>query len=211
MRARRPSRHLDFHRLMDLLRQPGCPLCRAACDTSERWLRALFHEQVNDIPTRQRLRRGGAFCHKHTAQALQIGDALGSSIIYADLLRHALDVFPSAWAPRCPLCDREAETVRDMLHVLWDHLPEEDVRALYRASDGLCLPHLAQALERARGADADWLCTVEREKMETLLAECEGFVSKSDYLQRRALAQGERNAWRRAARKLGGGHGDPEA
>jgi hypothetical protein len=195
---------------MDALRQGGCPICRLADEASQSRLQALFYELVNDLPTRERLREGGAFCPRHTRQALRIGDPLGGSIIYADLLRRARDANPSEWRTSCLLCDHEAEVVRGMLKVLLDHIEEDDVCAAYRASDGLCLAHLRQARAHSRRPETLRLAALERDIVAGLAKQCDGFVAKSDYRNSQSLCEGEGDAWRRAARKLGGGYPDRE-
>lgn len=201
---------MPFHRLMDALREGGCPMCRLAAEASQSRLRALFYELVNDLPTRERLRAGGAFCPQHTQQALRIGDPLGSSIIYGDLLRRAQDANPSEWRTSCLLCEHEAEVVRGMLKVLLEHIEEPDLCAVYQGSDGLCLPHLRQALARCRRPEAVRLAAMERDIMAGLVNQCDAFVAKSDYRHSKSLCPGEGDAWKRAARKLGGGYPDRE-
>lgn len=196
---------------MEALEKPGCPLCRLACEASRRWLQSLFHEQVNDVATRQRLRRAGAFCSRHTADALGIGDPLGSSILYADLVRNALERFPQDWAPACPLCEQEARKSQAMMELLLQHLHEPDLNSAYEASDGLCLAHLQHALRDRRHPNAELLMAMERKRMEMLAEQCAGFVAKSDYRYRGDLTTAEASAWRRAARKLGGGCTEREA
>ncbi len=208
MVPRSPSRHLPFHQLVDALHKTGCPVCRLADEAATRWLRALFHEQVNDVATRRLLREGGAFCRRHTQLALELGDALGSSILYADLLRHAWSSLATGASRRCLLCEREAEAARAALTTLHEHISAADVRALYEASDGLCLTHLQEALRQAKGPSCDLLLAIEQKRMTTLVSDCQGFITKSDYRDHRPLTQGERDAWRRAARKLGGGYED---
>lgn len=211
MRANPASRHVEFHHLMEALGKSGCPLCRLSSEMSRRWLRSLFHEQVNDVTTRQRLRRAGAFCARHTGEALEVGDPLGSSILYGDLLRNALEVFPHGWAPACPLCEQQDRRSHAMLELLLQHLDEPDLRAAYENSDGLCLPHLQEALRDHRHPGANVLVAIERQRMAMLAEECAGFVAKSDYHHHGDLTAGEAKAWKRSARKLGGGCAERDA
>jgi len=190
---------------MDAISRPGCPLCRLAAEASERWLETLFREQVNDVSVRQYLRRCGTFCPQHTAQALRAADPLGASIIFGDLLRRAIDATPDRWDTTCPLCAHEAAVVHRAGGTLLEHIDEDDVREACVASDGLCLPHLRRTLDQARPPRCDLLAGIEREKLTVLAAQCEGFVRKSDYRHQDELTEAEGRAWRRAARKLGGG------
>ncbi len=46
----------------------------------------------------------------------------------------------------CPACQALADGAADRLHAFLEHLPEEDFRAAYEQSDGLCYPHFREAL-----------------------------------------------------------------
>ncbi len=190
---------------MEALERPGCPLCRLADEAGRRFLRALLYERVNDVPTRNELRRGGGFCRLHTGLLLSMGDALGASIIYADLLRS------SSAAPAsdhtCLVCVAAQSATHRAMAALSRHIEEPDVLAAYSACDGLCLPHLAELT----GPGADTIADIERERMEALAAECLEFVAKSDYRRRNEPMAAERDAWRRAALKLAGGVPDRRA
>jgi hypothetical protein len=199
-----PPRHLDFIALMEALGQPGCPACRLAARAERRFLETLFYEQVTDPEMRERLRRSSGFCGQHTAMVLRLGDALGCSIIYADLLDEASKTLKGGDADRCPACRVGANAVTRALSALVTHVSEEDVLAAYRASDGLCLRHLGELTGRS-AAGAKALEAIERERLSRLAEECREFVAKSDYRRIGEMMGPERNAWQRAARKLGGG------
>jgi hypothetical protein len=202
---RPPSRHLDFHVLREALGLPGCPLCRLAYRAARRWLESLFYEQVNDVPTRAMLRASGGFCARHSRMAAHLGNPLGWSIIGADLVSaaaHELRAKPSAM---CPVCEVEREAAAGSVRTLLQHIGEEDFAAAYRAGEGLCLPHLRQALAGRRTPERDILEGIERERMQELREQLRGFVAHSDYLRGRdGYATEESDAWLRAARKLGG-------
>jgi hypothetical protein len=208
-----PARHLPLFALLEALEQPGCPVCRLADQAARRFFEALFYEQVTDPQTRARLRRAGGFCRAHTAIVLQLGDSLGSSLIYADLLREAVKLLGGDFAAGCPACEAAAGAVDRALAALLCHLVDEDVLAAYRKGDGLCLEHLRQAISRFRPArrrrpstDAARLIQIETERLGRLAAECEEFAAKSDYLRRGEPRGPESDAWQRAARKVGGGY-----
>jgi len=200
----KPRRHLDFIALMEALEQPGCPACRLASRAERRLLEMLFYEQVTDPQMRSRLRRAGGFCREHTAQVLRLGDALGCSIIYADLLDAASTSLRGGGPDRCPVCRAGAEASRRALSTLLLHVGEEDVLAAYSASDGLCLGHLSELPDR-KDAAVQTLTEVERERLRRLAEECREFVAKSDYRRIGEPMGAERNAWQRAALKLSGG------
>ncbi len=87
--------------LIAACQQPGCPLCRLVQAGVRHYLQSLFYESVNDIGLRQQLRRSLGFCHEHARISLEpgVGDALGVSIIYHDILTNLLRRLPEQGRP----------------------------------------------------------------------------------------------------------------
>jgi hypothetical protein len=85
-----------YFELLDACDQPGCPVCRLAQRSVQSYLDILFYENVNDGGIRQRLRRSMGFCNLHAWQILEtgVGDALGVSMIYHDILENVLRRLP---------------------------------------------------------------------------------------------------------------------
>ena len=77
-----------YFALLEACAQPGCSTCRLEQQAVERYLDHLFYENVNDGGTRARLRASLGFCREHAGLLLdaRLGDALGMSIIYHDVL-----------------------------------------------------------------------------------------------------------------------------
>jgi len=77
-----------YFALLEACAQPGCPVCRLEQQAVERYLDHLFYENVNDGGVRAHLRGSLGFCREHTSLLLDagLGDALGMSIIYHDVL-----------------------------------------------------------------------------------------------------------------------------
>ncbi|MGD9495427.1 MAG: hypothetical protein AB7Y46_03850 [Armatimonadota bacterium] len=135
---------------------------------------------------------------------LELADALSGSLIYADLLVEAAASLRGGSADGCPCCRAADKASREALNTLLGHIASEDVLSAYRASDGLCLRHLRQAA--AGGSSyARLLTEIERERLQTLARDCEGFVAASDYRRIGEPRGPHALAWRRAARKIGGG------
>lgn len=104
-------KYLSYFKLYETLRQSGCPICNLVERDSFRYLDALLYERVNDVGTRQELRKSLGFCNWHAWKSLEISNcALGLAIIYEDILgliieklREAQNRFPlplsnSFWA-----------------------------------------------------------------------------------------------------------------
>jgi hypothetical protein len=199
-----PFRHIGFHQLFDAMRQPGCPICRVASWAIHRLLDSLFHGHVNDPGMREELRRATGFCARHLGSAFRAGNPLGGSIIYGDLARHVADHLDDKPPAACPCCVCQTTAAADAIATLLEHVQEEDVRATYQGGDGLCLPHLRQALSHRDAPGRLLLAQLERDKLNRLAEECETLVGKSDHEHIRDELGSERDAWKRTARKLSG-------
>jgi hypothetical protein len=81
-----------LYRLQDACRQDGCPVCRVEQYNVERYLESQFYENVNSPKWRDRLRASLGFCHEHAWLIVdrRLGDSLGLSIIYRDVLNSIL-------------------------------------------------------------------------------------------------------------------------
>ena len=81
------------HKLLEACREQGCPVCRLEQQGVERYLSQKFYENVNSPAWRDSLRASFGFCHEHAWLAVdqRLGDALGFSIIYRDILNSVLN------------------------------------------------------------------------------------------------------------------------
>jgi hypothetical protein len=68
------------------LRQAGCPICRLTAHAVDHYFDAMSYENVNDIELRAQLRAAQGWCAVHGRQWLGQRDALGTAIIYKDVL-----------------------------------------------------------------------------------------------------------------------------
>jgi hypothetical protein len=80
------------YKLLEACREPGCPICRLEQQGVERYLDSQFYENVNSPPWREHLRASQGFCHEHAWLGVnkRLGDALGFSIIYHDIVNSLL-------------------------------------------------------------------------------------------------------------------------
>jgi hypothetical protein len=76
----------------------GCPICRLVDQGVRHFVQGLFYENVNDPPVRAQLRASLGFCITHARMMLEpgMGEALGISIIYHDILKALLNRLPDA-------------------------------------------------------------------------------------------------------------------
>jgi hypothetical protein len=104
-RINKPLPNTITHKLLEACREPGCPVCRVEQQSVERYLDNQFYENVNSPPWRDRLRSSLGFCREHAWLAVEkrLGDALGFTIIYHDVMHsilRQLDQHDSAPEPR---------------------------------------------------------------------------------------------------------------
>jgi hypothetical protein len=195
----------------EALGEPGCAVCRLVAIATDRYLRSLLHESVNNPGVRERLRASRGFCREHSWQLQRRGDPLGISIFWRDLLMQASE---SGDGPQhgkgkgriavCPACEVAGEAERRYLETLVEHLASGSLRREYDASPGLCLPHLRKALRQGSAGARAFLLESEAAKLSGLSQELAEVIRKHDYRFREEPWGAERDAWIRATSKLAG-------
>jgi hypothetical protein len=203
MAARKPRRHAGEHDLIEAFGQPGCPVCRLATEAVDAYLTSVCYEQVNDLDLREQLRSAGGFCRAHAERFIKqrLGQ-LAAAIVYRDVLNTARKRIAAGGdgpgrsmlaalfggrgrrdaraVPPCPGCDVEAEAEERYLAALRNRLREPSVRAKYEAGDGLCLPHIDQALQ-ADDDGARALAEAAVSMLGTIVADLDEYIRKHDY------------------------------
>lgn len=219
------------YKLVEACREPGCPICRLEQQGVERYLDNQFYENVNSPAWRDQLRASHGFCREHAWLGVEkrLGDALGFSIIYHDIVNSVLkrlddknsppasrrrgslrDLFEkvrTALTPRkrCPVCEHREELTHNLLSGLVEDLPSPQFTDALQASEGLCLSHLTQTLETIKDISIyEKLLSIHREKLASLKHELAEFIRKNDY---QAIKEGfgsEGDAWLRSIRMIAG-------
>ncbi len=113
------------------------------------------------------------------------------------LLGQALETL----APRhpCPACEQEESSRRAAVSVLASALNDLAFAESFKASGGLCLPHLRQVLEEIRDPLVlEVLLTNSRDKLSALHLELAEIIRKNDYRYRDEAFGPEGDAWKRA-------------
>jgi hypothetical protein len=214
--------------LADLLGQPGCPLCRLRRDSSERYLRALLWEGVNDIGLRERLSAGRGFCRRHAHEVLaadraQSGGSVGAAILLGAMARGRLvelrrlptnrtrrtrEAVRTASEPAaCPVCEHVAAAERMAVDRLLARLSDASWREALSTSE-LCLDDLLRTWAAATdGRHANWpeVAAVQVQRIERLVERLDSFAHHSSHDRRHLLTETERTAADDAAAFLGGG------
>lgn len=124
------------------------------------------------------------------------------------LLRPSGAVDPLRPAGQCRMCAHAAQEEETVIHALVNLCATADVRALYAASDGLCLAHLRQALRVAATRNPDSACFLAEDASQRLGALV---TNLGEYIRKQAweyrdepLTSGEEAAPRNAVQFFGG-------
>jgi hypothetical protein len=164
----------------------------------ERYLDHQFYENVNSPEWREELRASLGFCYEHAWLGVdqRLGDALGYSIIYRDLVSFILNQLDEsgsarnkrasavdAFAPRqrCPVCQKGDHTTQMYLSVLEEAMKSPEMIEALQTSEGLCLPHLRLALEQIKDRSvSEKLLDIHGKILASLRTELEEFIRKND-------------------------------
>src|SRR5581483_2577544 len=107
----------------------------------------------------------------------------------------------------CPICRARDGAAERALAVLLDHLAAADVQAAYAGADGLCLPHLRQALGRADRARGALLVEQAARRLDALEDDLSEYIRKHDYRFRDEPYGAERDAPERGVARFAGERG----
>ena len=109
----------------------------------------------------------------------------------------------------CPVCERTREMEDRLLHVFVERLDDPELATKFRASEGLCLPHLRGVLRLITDQETyETLVRTQGAIWRELLAQLNEAIRKSDY---RFLDEGlgeEGKAWLRALGVIAGAQED---
>ena len=190
----------------------------------------FLYEQVNDPGIRKGIRDSLGFCNRHAWQLRNIGDGLGLSIIYEDLVGTILKQVRERSKSRrgqkdflaklltdsrkndgkkvkfiCLFCKRETDVEKRYSEVLIKSFYEPEIFNFFKKSEGLCLPHLLTLLEGCTDRKTiDEIISIESEKLEVLAQDLKEFQRKHDYRFSGEKYGKESDAWIRATEKLFG-------
>ena len=208
-----PPVPLDPHRYLESLQPDRCVLCFLTRSDTHEHLKSLFEECVTDPKSRDNLRDSEGLCRRHAWLAVDLGQSLGLSVIYSDLIQRDLaglskkrGLFGKTKPKSCPLCESEKRI--DHSHVrhfasAWGH--SEALRGAFSKKGVLCLDHLEKTLqEKTAPAHRGSLLETGRKALEPVLKDLNEFLEKQDYHRSREAVGKEGDAWIRAVRMVSG-------
>ncbi|HEX2915542.1 MAG TPA: DUF6062 family protein [Chloroflexia bacterium] len=199
-----------------------CPVCRLTLAEVDRFLHLLSLENVNDVDTRLQLRQAGGFCNRHSYQWASLHDALGTAIIYDDLLRDAAKriekgdftprrgglfgrgtVAPEEPYAACPIClHQETSETRIVDDFADGYSKENRFRQAYAAPGvaGVCLRHFRRIVLDLEGSYVAEFSARQLEKFAATQERLRLIIDKMDAGRKLEAASAEEKA---AARAIG--------
>lgn len=158
------------YKLLEACRETGCPVCRLEQRSIERYLDSQFYENVNSPTWRDQLRASLGFCREHAWLAVdkRLGDALGFSIIYDDILNSVLNRLDDGRSRRPPrrwtslltqIPEPARHLIQNMLAAITPrkHCPACEHRDEFRRQtistlvESLAAPEVVEALQASEG------------------------------------------------------------
>ncbi len=108
----------------------------------------------------------------------------------------------------CPACAQQQEAEHLAFASLLEALDKNDqpMQAALESSEGLCIPHLRQALDAAHSQQAfDTLVEITRTQLTSLINDLDEFIRKNDHRFRdEKISTEEKESWRRALQRTSG-------
>jgi hypothetical protein len=209
------DKHINFFELQKASEKPGCPLCRIISDRADRYIDNMLFEHVSDRGFRAKYREAGGFCTFHSRNLLSFRDGLGVAILGRDILEDRINSFEKnlPWAPkgRCPVCEEQDLIQEEYLGFLAESggggKEEEELRQIFRNSDGLCALHYAALLKGKKRRPPLWLREFHEAKFKELLRRVNQFIELSAYGRQEEfarLSEREQLIWKELAEVLRG-------
>ena len=218
MVALETNRSLLTAHLGDALEQGICPICYLASEAEYRYLDTLLYEKMNNGAVRAGLARSRGFCRYHTFRLIDIGGYgtnVKLAILYKDLVSAITDEVAAlkdrgaTGGPAvedCPACRVVSESEKTYMHVLRVSLENEEGRAAYRRSFGLCMPHFFRVYDGASRATRALLKEDQTQRLEALSQDLAEFIRKS--VTKDETFGSERSAWQRVIQLYAGTPGE---
>lgn len=166
-------------RLIDQLRKPGCPVCRAQDESIDLYLKNIFYENVNDPLFRDEFEKNYGFCPFHTTLVLEYGDPCGLAILYNGLISNHDILIRRASRCKCCTLSKEAE-IRAIESIV--ELISEKIFYQVTSTDLLfCIGHFQSVIEKISGSEQKALLSVQRARLNEISRLLKEALRKMDY------------------------------
>jgi hypothetical protein len=215
-----------YYDLVEALRERGCAVCRLLERDSQRFLDALLYEFVVDRTQQKMFRASRGLCAPHSEQMLSLsGYGVGIAVLADTVLWELQNIVSqpittdkrlfrrdgagAALADKleperqCPCCETLASSQARYAEALAEFARDSAMNEAFRASDGLCLPHLRAALRAiSKAEDVEAFVSIQKAAWGRLRAELELYRDKLGERRSGEAIGAEGDSWQRAVRLL---------
>lgn len=220
--------------LLETFPKAGCAVCNLLRRDVTNMLDATLYEFVTDPTIQRKFRASRGLCNEHGTQLLKLGSALGIAVLYEQVIDELLTISGQA-APTtqrgltrrlfsqnsqsalaaaleptqpCMACMHQNESEVQFIGILSEHIADKRMQAAYRASEGLCLEHFRQTLNKTTQPEHSKLLTdMQRDIWKRLQDELNEFMRKQDFKNADEAMGAEGTSWQRAVARAGGEQG----
>ncbi len=224
---RKPEKHMPFYKMLDIFDDEGCPVCNLVNRAVEGYFADLLYENVNDRTLRARFARDVGLCNRHVHQLGGYNDGLAIGILYRDIIAKTIRALggPDGGAAsdmvaelplhrgHCLVCDYERDTESRMIGIIADFACDDEFRARFLRSRGLCIPHLARIASALPGKTLPaWLADFHCEKYATLLSDLDVYLESCNFTRDRSKPQpdsAQSRVWKKIPDRVAGYAGLP--
>ena len=227
------NKNRAYVKFLEAFKESECPVCRLLLEDSRAYLDNLLYESVLDVPMRMMLMESFGLCSWHARQIPTLpsicAPSVGFAIFASDLLRkfdylgramtsehHRESTWKSWFKKRrrflslikerpCPACEHVKQFESYHLTELLDAIEDEEFFDAYKASVGICLPHLF-ILEESHFSHPNFSFFLELQlcKAKALRDTLEEFIRKQDFRLGDQITREESLSWKAAMEILGG-------
>jgi len=218
--------------LMDEMTKTGCPVCNLLVRNTKKMLNTILYEYVTEPETHQMFRASRGLCNVHGWQLTEQSNVMSIAVLYKAVLDEILKDVAKGQSPSkrvrqlfgkkgndglvdslshnapCPVCEKNTNFEGSYIAVFSDKLTEEKFASLFQESDGLCLDHFMQSIDRSTSQEnTQVLVEMQTIIWERLKFDLSEFVRKYDYNNAHEAIGVEGTSWLRAVRQMSGEKG----
>lgn len=217
------QKHMVYYEVLESFQKGNtCAMCDLEIRDVRRYLESILYEYVNDAGVRKDLIRSRGYCHRHAHMLLELGDGLGTAILYHEqavsflnsLVKQnslsgklGLKSMPEIWnnGDICPACRNQMQSRNRYINTFLKWLHDAEMQKVFTSSPGLCVPHLLVVLSQTNGSELkQYLLEKHVDKFKILEKELAEFIRKQDYRFSREPMGAEKDSWQRAVTLMAG-------
>jgi hypothetical protein len=226
------SKPFSYFDIIDMLEQPGCPVCNLLIEKADRYLGTIFSEMLLNPDTHEAFRDRRGLCAQHSERASEyIGGTLEIAMLYViglnEIVQALSEGLPSdsgktlqnftkrngkqnalgnrlTPTAECMVCTYMKQCESRYIDTLGKHIRDPKVSKPLEESEGLCLPHFRITLMNTSNASArEQLITIHKNIWGTLKDDLDSFIAKNNYLHKHEINDREGDSWRKVLRIAG--------